>query len=409
MSFGRRLAFLLIVGALAVAGWSIVHDHRRQDPDERLAEARALLQQGDREAAAAIARDVLARDPSHGRAFAILAPALAAPLVPPPDGTAAAPTIAAEPETLRLYETAARRAPRDVHVRAWLTARHLQAGDFQAAMPHLDALLTVSSTSREQALPLVIGLAADRGFAEVLAAHLVEHPRWRRTILRASLQADEPAAADHLHAALRSAGVLSQAEVGRWINGMLSGGRWGTAYAHWVSGLEQAPDSLPLLHNGDFSRPISSHGFDWRLRRTNGVVAGRVDAPGGGHALRMTFLGRNVGRTGLEQPLLLAPGRYRLELRARTRELRSHRGLEWQLTCSDNRTRIAAGATINRQPAWTPLQLEFEVPAESCEGQWLRLVNPAPRGVAQATRGELQFSNVAISRIDQATILANGR
>lgn len=387
MSLARRLAFPLAVVLLALAGWGMVKDFRQPDPDERLAEARALLQKGRNEEAAHIARDVLARDPSHGRAFAILAPALAA-------------RSNADAKTLALYEIAARRAPRDVHVRAWLTAHHLQAGDFHAAMPHLDALLTVSPDSREQALPLVSTLAADKNFAEVLAAHLTKHPRWRSAILRAALRAEEPAAADNLHAALRSAGVLSQADVGRWINGMLAAGRWGTAYAHWVSGLEDTPDSLPLLHNGDFSHPISSHGFDWRLRRTNGVVAGRIDASGGGHALRMTFLGRNVGHTGLEQPLLLAPGRYRLELNARTRDLRSQRGLEWQLTCSDNRTRIASGATIQRQREWTPLQLEFEVPAENCEGQWLRLVNPAPRGVAQALRGELQISGISITRAE---------
>lgn len=398
MSVARRLALLLVVVLLAAAGWGIVHDHRQPGADERRAQARTHLQQGRSEEAAAIARDILARAPSHGRAFAILAPALA-PDAQHGDRPAGdiAPTYDAS--TVAMYETAARRAPRDVHVRAWLAAHHLQAADFQAAMPHLDALLTVSPSSREQALPLVTGLAVDRGFAEVLAAHLAEHPRWRTTILRAALRADEPAAADNLHAALRSAGVLSEADVGRWINTMLASGRWGTAYAHWVSGLDQAPASLPLLYNGDFSSPIGQPGFGWRLRRTNGVVAGRVEVPGGGHALRMTFLGRNVGRTGLEQPLLLAPGRYRLELHARTRELRSQRGLEWQLTCSDNRTRLAAGATIDRQRDWTPLQLEFEVPAEACEGQWLRLVNPAPRGVARATRGEVQVTGVSITRV----------
>ena len=98
---------------------------------------------------------------------------------------------------------------------------------------------------------------------------------------------------------------------------------------------------------------------------------------------------------------MLAPGRYSLQLRARTSQLRSQRGLEWQLTCSDNRTRIAAGATIRSQTQWTPLQLEFEVPAENCEGQWLRLVNPAPRGAAQALRGEVQLTDMAITRLPE--------
>lgn len=391
MTPARWTLFALLLAVLAWAGWGIVDAHRLPDLDARLTEARQLLQQDSPQQAAAIARDVLANDPSHGRAFAVIAAAA---------GTGESPTDAS-PQTLALYEIAARRAPRDVHVRGWLAAHHLQAGDFNTAMPHLDALLTVSAQSREQALPLVAQLAADRGFAEVLAAHLAERPRWRTTLLRAATALEDPTATDNLHATLAAKDALPRADASRWLDAMLRDGRWGAAYAHWISGLQQRPASLPLLHNGDFAQPISSYGFDWRLRRTNGVVSGRVDAPGGGHALRLSFLGRNVGRTGLEQPLLLAPGRYVLELQANTRQLRSHRGLEWQLTCSDNRTRIAAGATIRSQTDWTPLQLEFQVPAENCEGQWLRLVNPAPRGAAQALRGELQLTDMAINRLPE--------
>ena len=383
MSPLRWLALALLAAFLAWAGWGMVAGYRQPPADGRLDVARIHLQEDRPAEAVRIARSVLADDPSHGRAFGVLAPALAG--------------AGDDPAALALYETAARRAPRDVGVRAWLAAHHLQAGAYAAAVPHLDALLTVSRESREQALPLVIQLAADSTFADALAAHLAQQPRWRTQVLRAAQRSDVAGASDNLHAALRSRGALTAAESARWIDGMLADGRWGTAYAYWAGSLEQAPDVLPLLYNGDFARPISSRGFDWRLRRTNGVVAGRVDAPGGGHALRLTFLGRNVARTGLEQPLLLAPGRYRLDLRARTSGLRSHRGLQWQFTCSDNRTRIAAGATITTHPQWTPLSLEFEVPAENCEGQWLRLVNPAPRGAAQALRGELQLGALEIT------------
>lgn len=384
MSAARWAAFALLAALLAWAGWAMVADYRRPPAETRLQAAREHLQQGAADEAAAIARGVLADTPSRGSAFAVLAPALADPQDPA--------------VTLARYESAARRAPRDVSVRAWLAAHHLQAGDFAAAMPHLDALLTVSRESREQALPLIVQMAADPGFADALGDHLADHPRWRPQLLRAAIRSDVPGASDNLHAALRRHQALSPADTARWLDRLIADGQWGTAYAYWVGELGEQPGSLPLLHNGDFAQPISNRGFDWRLRRTPGVVAGRVDAPGGGHALRLTFLGRNVGRTGLEQPLLLGPGPYRLELRARTQGLRSHRGLEWQLTCPDNRTRIASGATITDRPGWVTLSMEFEVPAEGCEGQWLRLVNPAPRGAAQALRGELQLAEIRISR-----------
>ena len=104
-----------------------------------------------------------------------------------------------------------------------------------------------------------------------------------------------------------------------------------------------------------------------------------------------------MGNTGLEVPLLLAPGDHVLRLRARTQGLRSDQGLEWQLVCGDGRTRIASGARVREAAAWTQLELAFTVPAgEGCEGQWLRLVNPAPRGVAQTLRGELHVADIRI-------------
>lgn len=377
-------AMVAVVALLALAAAGIVADHRRPPAEDALATAHQHLAAGGNTEAAAIARDVLARDPGHGPAFGILAPALAG------QGGANA--------DFARYDIAARRAPRDIHVRGWMAAQHLQAGRFAEALAHIEALLVISPDSRRQALEAIGTLAADRGFADAVADYLVERPQWRSAILRASLRAD-PAGADNLHAAARARGALPRQDAARWIDGMLAAGRWGTAFAYWASAFgAQLPDTLPLLHNGDFARPITSQGFDWRLRRTAGVVGNRVQS-GSGHALRLSFPGGRVGRTGLEQPLLLAPGRYRLELRARSEGLTSYRGLEWQLTCSDNRTRIASGARIRAMPSWSTLSLEFEVPAANCEGQWLRLVNPAPAGAAQALRGQVELAAVSVTRL----------
>lgn len=386
MSAARIAAMALVAALLALAAAGIIAGHRRPSAEEALTAARQHLAAGRNAEAAAAARDVLAREPAHGPAFGVLAPALAA-------GSGAD----AEADAAR-YDIASRRAPRDVHVRGWMAARHLQAGRFAEGLAHLEALLVISPESRAQALAAIAQLAADRSFADAVADYLIARPQWRTAILRASLRSAPPGT-DNLHAALRARGALPQADAARWIDGMLAGGRWGTAYAYWVSAFgAQLPDSLPLLHNGDFSRPISSQGFDWRLRRTVGVIGSRVQS-GTGHALRLSFPGGRVGRTGLEQPLLLAPGRYRLDLRARSEGLRSYRGLEWQLTCSDNRTRIASGAGIRALRTWTSLSLEFEVPPDNCEGQWLRLVNPAPAGAAQALRGEVHLADMSITRL----------
>ncbi|NLA68002.1 MAG: hypothetical protein GX856_07140 [Gammaproteobacteria bacterium] len=291
----------------------------------------------------------------------------------------------------------ATKSPRDPNVRGWLATRALQSGRYGEAAAHLDALLTVAPAQRAQLLKLVAELAQAPEFADALADHLVAQPLWRDPILRAASASGLPGAADNLHGALRARGGLDPAESARWIEGMLREGRWGSAYARWASGLDAAPERLPVPWNGDFGRAPSSQGFDWRVRRTPGVLFDRIDAGGGRHAARLRFLGRPVARPGLEVPLLLGPGEHVLRLRARTLGLRSDQGLEWTLTCSDGRRRIASGARVREAREWIALSLAFTVPAgEGCEGQWLRLVNPAPRGVAQTLRGELHLADVSI-------------
>lgn len=383
MTPARWIAFAALVLALIAIGFSLLatrSDQARLQSD--LATAEAALQQGDSATAAALARSVLEREPARGRAFGILARAEA--------GQGDADAIRAR------FQTAARRAPRDPNVRGWLATDALQSGDLAAAVDHLDALVTVAPAQRTELLELVAQLAQDPDFAQALATHLVQRPRWRSAILRATTRSGLPDAADNLHAALRAQGGLDADETARWIDGMLRDGRWGSAYARWVSGLDTPPERLPVPWNGNFGRPPSSSGFDWRIRRTPGVLVDRIAIEGGAHAARLRFLGRPVARAGLEVPLLLGPGDHVLHLRARTQHLRSDQGLEWLLSCSDNRS-ITSGARLRESRDWAVLELPFTVPdREGCEGQWLRLVNPAPRGVAQTLRGELHITDVAI-------------
>lgn len=386
MSPARWIAFAALVVALGIAGAGLLATRGEQQRlEDDLAAAEAALRDGDAPKAAAIARDVLAREPVLGRAFGLIARA--------EDGQGG------DQATRARYETAARRTPRDPGVRGWLATQALQSGDYPAAVDHLDALLTVVPGQRRELLELIAQLAQDPAFADALAAQLVEQPRWRRAILRATNASRLPDAADNLHGALRARGGLDADEAMRWIDGMLRDGRWGSAYARWISGLESVPERLPVPWNGDFGRAPSSSGFDWRVRRVPGVLFDRIDAGGGRQAARLRFLGRAVASPGLEVPLLLAPGEHVLRLRARTVHLRSDQGLEWRLTCSDGRTRIASGARVREARDWVELELPFTVPeGEGCEGQWLRLVNPAPRGVAQTLRGELHLAEVRVGR-----------
>jgi len=383
MTVARRIVFVLFVlGLGSLSLWLFGTRDAADALEADLARARAHLAAGERAEAAALARQVLAREPLRGEAFALLAPALA------DTGTPA--------EVLARYEIAVRRAPRDAHVRSWLAAHALRHRDYASAADQLDALMTVSPRYRDAAMAVLGQLVADPQFADVLARHFVDRPQWRGRLLRYLESDGPPGALDTLHGALGRHGQLDEADVARWLAGLIRRGRWGDAYVAWVGTLPGPPERLPQPWNGAFDEAPTSVGFDWHLHRTAGVVAQRVTTPDG-HAMRFTFLGRPVATVGLEQPLLLAPGLHVLRARMRTADLRASRGLEWTLTCGDNRTRIADGARVRDSAGWNEFSLEFDVPEdEHCTGQWLRLVNPAPRGVSQGLRGELMVTDVRI-------------
>ena len=355
---------------------------RSDHPGALLALARAELQRGDAGAAARTAQQLLAREPANGTAFAVLARALG--------------DAGGDARQLERYRIAARRAPRDVSIRGWLVAHELQAGDFPAALEHIDALLTLPSRDRARLLESVAKLATDPAFADALAVRLGERPRWRADLLRVA-SAMDVATADPLFAALQRNADLSASERGPWLDALIRQGRWGEAFARWAGALPGPPQALPLLYNGAFALPPSNAGFDWRVRRVDGVVFERV-ADSDGSFARLRFLGSPVGRAGLEQPLLLAPGRYRLGLVARASDLRAEPGLEWSISCAGDGRRVAT-VRIAAGPRWEAIAAAFEIPPDDCDGQWLRLINSATPGVAQRIRGELELRDLRIDRV----------
>jgi len=358
-------------------GW--VPDH----PQALLTLAESQLDAGHWDQASASARRLLAVEPLQGRAFSILGQAAAA--------------RGDEAEALALYRIAVRRSPRDVQARAWLTDHALTAGDFAQALQHMDSLLRTSPRYGATLMPLLAQLAADPDFAAELARVLERRPPWRAGLLATLQRAEDPRAADTVLSALRSEGGLSDQEYEQWLAYLMRQGRWGEAYGRWVGTLGLADGSLPLVYNGNFEKPVSSRGFDWRLTRVPGVSVEFVpDRSARGRAAHASFRGRPVAQVNLEQPLLLGPGRHRFSARMRADALRSERGLEWTVTCLDQTQPIAVSEPVQGSFGWRSIEMDIDVPITQCVGQWLRLRNPVPGGSIQQVSGDLWFDDVTI-------------
>ena len=397
----RRALFTAILGLLLFSGWRVVGQmqaerHAQAEPERALrwrsdhpgallVLAERQLAKGDSSAAQATARRLLAREPLHGEAFRVLAEA--------------ADRQGRRTDAFTLYRIAERRSPRDLQTRAWLTQRHLEQGDYAQALVQIDRILRMSPQRARSIHPVLVQLAQDQGFATALAQTLRKDPPWRQAMLEALRHPStgNPVANGRVMQALQDLGALHEEEYARWLDSLIAQGRWGEAYARWAGTVPRTAGRLPLAYNGTFAAKPSNRGFDWRMRRVPGVLlAFEPVADGGGQTAYIRFLDRRVPEAGLELPLMLSPGRYRLVLRMRAQALRSEMGLQWVIACAGPGGEAARIESIDGSFGWREFEADVSIPERGCPGQWLRLSNPVPAGAGQRVAGEVWIDDVRI-------------
>ena len=390
------------IAILAWIGWVTVQATRadqlaatdpaaalRIDPDHPqalLALAQRQLRDGDTDAATATARHLLAVEPGQGDAFGILA------LAAIQRGDADAP---------KLLAIALQRAPRNRDLRVQAALARIKANDLAGALKQLDALLRLSPERGKVLFPMLAQQAQAPEFAAILGETLSRDPPWRRAFMNSLARKDAPeAGADNVYGWLQEHGKLSPQETARWFDRMLNDGRWGDAFARWISTLDNRNGALviPPVRDGGFEQDPDGIGFNWRNDPVKGAFADIQEGAGprGNRAAHLHFIGQ-VERGNLRQALLLPPGRYQLSLQARADFLRTDQGLRWVVRCDKGAT-IASTDAIDGSFGWRRFETEFEVPVHKCEGQWLELRNPAVAGSARQVNGDAWFDDVAITR-----------
>lgn len=301
-------------------------------------------------------------------------------------------------QSLELHGIAARRDPRDLRVRAWLADVHMRSGDYARALEQIDVILRLSPEARETLPPIMVRWAADPDFASALIAILRTKPAWRRNVEDASRADVQQSGARAIFVGLSASGDIEGKEAARWIDSLMTAGDWGLAYSHWASGLRlESGEALAMLYNGDFEQPPTQLGFDWRTQGRSGTYTQFEPTEGAsGNAAHLVFHGRPVTYANLEQALVLPPGRYRLSMNAKGMALRADQGLRWTVTCHGHSSPLASGDRLQGSFEWREKVLAFEIPAQQCPGQWLRIDNPAPQGSARIVSGELWFDDLVL-------------
>jgi tetratricopeptide (TPR) repeat protein len=300
-----------------------------------------------------------------------------------------------------LFRKAAQLAPRDVQAHAWLLQHALLRRDAKSAVTHLDALLRVKPVLITSLRSQANLLAANPATRSAMVQALSEAPPWRGGFLQELPKAPfRSADLAPFFQQLSQQANLTTDEFQPWLARLRQERRYNQAYVTWANLLPLAqrrylgtvfdggfevPPELQIAPYGWNSKPIENAFMLWT--GTRGTV--------GEASFTVQFEGRRTPFDHLWQSLVLPPGRWQLNWRAKANRLENSRGMVWRISCeSDGRT-LAESEPMRGQFEWRALALAFEIPPD-CAGQRLGLLIPARIPAETQISGVLSLDEVRI-------------
>ena len=302
-----------------------------------------------------------------------------------------------------LMRLSSARTWRDMTTQAWLLKYDIQSGDFEQALLHIDALLRTNPRFLEQTIPVLAAFTVDQRTFDALARLLASNPPWRAQALASlSAQLSDAGRLVQLYAALKDSQYPAEAtELKPYLDRLIKDGRYTEAYQSWRETLPaQQRTKEFLLYNGDFASPIDGLPFNWHLQPFQGVNIQIVASPDKdqGRALRFEFSGTRAS-FAVGQLMLLPPGEYSFTGNVRAQELRTQRGLEWQISCAEAPNNMLGRTDlVARTTSWSGFSVAFTVPQQDCRGQWLKLDIPARTASERQIEGQVWYDNLQIRR-----------
>lgn len=297
---------------------------------------------------------------------------------------------------LDLMQAAARLSPRDTPTQFWLAFQALREQRLELALERIDRLLRIEPDALRDVTPLLSLLAANRASLDTFVGHLARRPPWRSQFLVAWLrQGGDAGEQERLFAALERAGAgLHPDEREAWLAGLVQRREW--------ERLRRQLGPLEPLRDGSFEAELDHPVLGWQIASgVSGVDIDRVAVAGaaGRRALRLGFHGLRVEFRHVEQLLLLEPGRYRFTGRKRLDAVDTAQGLLWRVECMDARQprRLGESELARGNTDWSSFEFAFEVPAEACSAQSLRLELHARIAAEREIRGIAWFDDLVIA------------
>lgn len=372
------------VNLAAVSSAAAILDQTALDQVKRIDDPSADLDEARR-----AAQQALRLDPLDARALALLA------LIAERRGN--------HGQADTLMQLAAERTWHDPIVQTWMIVRDTQRQDFGGAVNRAAALFKTNPELEPGMLRALIALTTEpAALHHLISAMLATDPPWRAALLAQLCdQIKEPLGLVELYRVMEQSRHPPTAdELRPYLNRLIASGHYRDAYHDWLVMTQSwgAGNLKSEPYDGDFSTEPRNLAFDWFLPSFAGARAAIVPISTDSHALYVEFSGAHVSFTDLSQLLLLAPGAYQLSGLVRAQDLRTTRGLWWQIEClGPSPVMLAHTGLVRGTVPWTKFSVDFQVPDKGCGAQRLALQLPARTFTEKQIAGEAWYRDLRIS------------
>lgn len=269
-------------------------------------------------------------------------------------------------------------------------------GDLDEAVSRLDIILRRWPRHFGTVKPALDVLVKSSKGRALLRRKLAVRPAWRWPALLYMMKGKEGAQlAKQLLADERSNGnEVNVEEVAQTIKHLIGHKTYFEAYRLFLLTLSDSErERLSFVFNPDFRLEPDRRAFNWRVNRQvdADVILPYKPAGEDGGGLSVRFLGTPAKLGNIYQTLSLPKGIYQFSAQVSGRNLKLPKGLFWEIYCATSGKNLSQalfepGSYENR-----PITESFEVPANDCPIQTLRL-----RTGLQTTSWSARYHGTAI-------------
>ena len=307
-------------------------------------------------------------------------------------------------ETARWTTVMADRTLRDVPMQLSAIQYALARNDYAEVFHRYDALIRTQVSARPQFYAAIDQILAIPAARDDFAKTLGSDPPWRTEFLNDAFRGKLPAESSYRLLTLLKVtpNPPQQGELAELINRLLSEKLDDTAYFVWLDFLSDADiKKAHALFDGGFDLPPRNLFFDWTMNQQSGAEARIIERAVGSsdRVLRVQFTSFQGFYGSVQQFTRLTPGSYVLRGQEKAEDMHATAGLSWILRCRNN-TELGRSKPTLVETDWSEFQFSFEVPAEGCPTQFLRLESASRLVADQNVSGTLYFDDMAILASD---------